>query len=250
GQTNINIVPPSKYHTVNLRLDHRFGSDDSLTARYYYNKRLDTNAISNCNFGEIFCGNQDLKDTNLAVSEIHMFSSKLVNEFRFSLVRRDLTFPENDPTSPTALISGLFTIGGASNFPQSRVTDAFQFADTATWTKGRHTLKFGADIRYNKAYNQSDFNAKGNFTFNNLQDYMKNRALSYQRALQTASGDARQWMNFFYAQDNFRVTPDLTLNLGLRYELSTVPFGMFGATDSQSLGALVPGAVQKDTNNW
>src|SRR5262249_23510823 len=61
---------------------------------------------------------------------------------------------------------------------------------------------------------------------------------------------ARQWMNFFYAQDNFRVTPDLTLNLGLRYELSTVPFGMFGATDPQSLGALVPAEVKKDTNNF
>src|SRR5262249_19376740 len=134
--------------------------------------------------------------------------------------------------------------------PQSRVTDAFQFADTATWTRGKHTFKFGADIRYNKAYNQSDFNSKGNFTFSNLQDYMNNVAFQYQQALQTASWDARQWQNFFYAQDNLRVIPDLTLNLGLRYEISTVPFGMFGATDAQSAGALVPGPAKKDTNNW
>ena len=250
GQTNINIVNPSTYHTLNLRLDHRLSSNDSVTARAYYNKRKDENAISNCAFGAIFCGMQDLKDTNLALSETHIFGSNLVNEFRFSLVRRDLGFPENDPKSPTAAISGLFTIGGASNFPQSRVTDAYQFSNTATWTKGRHTLRFGADIRYNKAYNQSDFNSKGNFTFNNLQDYLNNTAFQYQQALQTASWDARQWQNFFYAGDNFRVTPDLTLNLGLRYEISTVPFGMFGATDALSLGALVPGPVKKDTNNW
>ena len=46
------------------------------------------------------------------------------------------------------------------------------------------------------------------------------------------------------------MTPDLTLNLGLRYELSDVPLGMFGATDPESLGALVPGPPEKDTNNW
>lgn len=250
GQANVNIIDPSTYHTLLGRVDHRLGNNDSLTARYHYNKRLDENAISYCNFGAVFCGNQDLKDTNLALSETHIFGSSMVNEFRFSLVKRDLLFPENDPTSPTATISGLFQIGGSSNFPQGRVTEAYQFSNTLTRTKGRHTMKIGADIRYNKAYNQSDFNSKGSFTFSSLQDYINNNAFAFTQALQTASWDARQWQNFFFVQDNFRVTPDLTLNLGLRYEISTVPFGMFGATDSQSLGALVPGPVKKDTNNW
>ncbi len=250
GQTNVNIVNPSRYHTFNGRIDHRLTENDSITLRAYYNKRQDVNAISNCNFGATFCGSQDLNDTNLAASHTRIFSANVVNEFRFSWVKRDLTFPENDPTSPTALISGLFTIGGLSNFPQGRITDSFQFNDTATWTTGRHTLKFGVDIRYNKAYNQSDFNSKGNFTFNNLQDYMNNSAFNVQQALQTASWDARQWQNAFYIQDNFRPTPELTLNLGLRYELSTVPLGMFGATDPQSLAAEVPPEVKKDTNNW
>ena len=240
GQTNVNIVNPSTYHTFMGRIDHRLTDSDNLTVRYYYNKRKDENAISNCVFGATFCGNQDLKDTNLALSETHIFGPSVVNEFRFSWVQRDLLFPENDPTSPTAAISGLFTVGGLSNFPQSRVTDSYQFSNSVTWTKSRHTLKFGADVRYNKAYNQSDFNSKGNFTFNNLQDYMNNSAFQLQQALQTASWDARQWQTFFFVQDDFRVTPDLTLNLGLRYELSDVPLGIFGATDAESLAALVP----------
>ncbi len=250
GQTNINIVNPSTYHTFNGRLDHRLGPNDSVTVRYYLNKRKDENAISYCNFGAVFCGNQDLKDTNLAASHTKIFGSSVVNEFRFSWVQRDLLFPENDPKSPTAAISGLFQIGGSSNFPQSRLTDAFQFSDTATWTTGRHTLKFGADIRYNKADNRSDFNSKGNFTFNNLQDYMNNSAFQVQQALQTASWNAKQWQTAFYVQDNFRVTPDLTLNMGLRYELSDVPLGMFGATDPESLAAGVAPPPAKDTNNF
>jgi carboxypeptidase family protein len=250
GQTNVNIINPSTYHSFMGRIDHKLTANDNLTVRYYLNKRLDENAVSNCVFGATYCGNQDLKDQNLAVSETHIFGPSVVNEFRFSLVKRDLLFPENDPVSPTAAISGLFTIGGLSNFPQSRITDAYQFSDVVSWTTGKHSFRFGADIRYNKAYNQSDFNSKGNFTFNNLQDYMNNTAFNLQQALQTASWNATQWQNFFFAQDDFRVTPSLTLNLGLRYELSTVPLGMFGATDEQSLGALVPPPPPKDTNNW
>jgi hypothetical protein len=250
GQTNVPIVDPSTYHTFFGRLDHRISASDSLTIRYSLNDREDLNAISNCTFGALFCGFQDLRDTNLALGETHMFGSDVLNEFRFSWVKRDLNFPENDPDSPTAGITGLFTIGGASNFPQFRISDSFQFQDVFTWTRSRHTLKFGADIRYNKLDNFSAFNSKGTFTFNNLQDYMNNTAAFVQQALQTSSFVAKQWQTFLFAQDDFRITPDLTVNLGLRYEISGVPLGFFGATDPQVRAALVPGPVKKDKNNW
>ncbi len=173
-----------------------------------------------------------------------------MNEFRFSWVQRDLLFPENDPTSPTATISGLFTVGGANNFPQSRVTDSYQFSNTTTWTKGKHTLKFGADVRYNVVKNESAFDSKGTFTFNNLQDFMNNSASQLNQQLVSASWEAKQWQTYFFAQDDFRVTPDLTVNLGLRYELSDVPFGMFGRPEPEIQAALIPGPAQKDTNNW
>jgi hypothetical protein len=250
GQTNVSIVDPSTYKSPLFRLDYHIGANDNLTARYSYNGRVDNNEISYCNFGALFCGDQDLKDTNLAISETHTFNAQLLNEARFSWVKRDLLFPENDPTQPTGTITGLFQIGGDSNFPQGRISDSFQFADTVTLMRNRHTFKFGADIRYNRLDNISAFNSKGTFTFNSLQDYMNNVANRFQLAQQTSSFEATQWQTFFFVQDDFRVRPDLVLNLGLRYELSTVPLGFFGATDPQSLGALVPPPVKKDTNNW
>ncbi len=250
GRAGVTISQPSTYHTLLARVDHRLGDSDNLTVRYHYNKRKDTDQISNCNFGPTFCGSQDLKDTNLALSETHVFGPSVVNEFRFSWVQRDLLFPENDPQSPTATISGLFTIGGASNFPQSRVSDAFQFSNVATWTKSKHSIKVGADVRYNKMDNQAAFDSKGTFTFNNLQSYMNNDAAQLRQALQTASFQANQWQAYIFGGDDFRVTPDLTLNLGLRYEYGTVPLGMFGATDAASLAVMVPGPVQKDLNNF
>ena len=251
GLTNVNIVQPSTYKSYIGRGDHRLSSNDTFTVRYVGTPREDIDQISNCAFGSLFCGSQVLKDTNLAASNTHIFSANLLNEFRFSLVRRDLNFPENDTTSPTANIGGLgITIGGAANFPQSRVSDAYQFSNTATWTRRKHSLKFGADLRYNKVDNEAAFDSKGTFTFNSLQDYLNNFASVFQQALQTSSWKAKQWQTFFYAQDDFRVSSDLTVNLGLRYEANGAPLGFFGATDAESLAAMVPGPVKDDRNNW
>jgi hypothetical protein len=250
GQTNVNIVDPSTYHTFQARVDHVLGERDNLALRYFHADTIDKNLISNCTFGPIFCGDQDIVDQNLALSETHVFSPTLLNEFRGSWVHRTLDFPENDPLSPTATITGLFTIGGDANFPQSRVSDTFQLANTLTWTRAKHTLKFGADVRYNRVDSVSGFDTKGTFTFDNLQAYMNNFARQFSQTILAPSWNARQWQLYFFAQDDFRVTPDLTLNVGLRYELSTVPFGMFGATDPESLAVQVPGPSKKDTNNF
>jgi hypothetical protein len=250
GLTNVGISQPANYYTHTLRIDHTFGSRDNLTGRYISNKTTDVNVISNTAFGAIFSGDQNIFDQNLALSETHIFSSNLINEFRFSYIRRNLGFPENDPNSPTATITGLFTIGGAANFPQGRIQDSFQFSDTVSWQRGSHSIKFGADIRKLKLFNIAAFDSKGTFTFANLQDYINNRATTFSQALNTASFDARQTQQFYFAQDDWRVTSDLTLNLGLRYETANAPFGFFGATDAASLAALVPGPTRRDNNNF
>jgi hypothetical protein len=249
GQTNLPIIDPSMYHAYFGRSDYRPWSSDTFTVRYSLNDRAD-DGIASTGFGPRFMANQALKDTNLALSNAHIFSPRMLNEFRFSLVRRDLDFPENDPNSPTATITGLFTLGGAANFPQGRLTSAYQFSNTTTWNVSRHTMKFGADIRYNDVDNRAAFNSKGSFTFNNLQDYMNNDPFQVLQALQTASWTAQQWQTYLFVQDDFRVTSDLTLNLGLRYEVSGVPLGMFGATDPESLSVGAQGPVRRDNNNW
>lgn len=250
GQVNVPISDPSLYSTYLGRVDWRVGATDNITVRYSVNDRVDDNITSNTQFGSLFAANQDILDTNIMASNTHVFAANALNEVRVSLVSRDLAFPENDPTSPTAAISGLFTVGGATNFPQGRVSDAYQFSNTLTWTRNRHTMKFGADVRYNRLDNQAAFNSKGSFGFNNLQEFMNNNAATVAQALQTASFVATQWQTFFFVQDDFRVTPDLTVNLGLRYETSDVPMGLFGATDADSLGVGVPGPAKRDTNNW
>lgn len=250
GLTNVPISQTADYYTTTLRIDHKFSDKDNLTGRYISNKTTDVAVTSNTAFGPIFAADQNIFDQNLALSETHIFGPSTLNEFRFSYIRRNLGFPESDPNSPTATITGLFTIGGLNNFPQGRIQNSYQFSDTFSWQRGTHSFKFGGDIRKLQLFNIAAFDSKGTFTFPNLQDYINNRASVFAQALNTASFDAHQLQHFYFAQDDWRPTPNLTLNLGLRYENSSVPFGFFGATDAQSLAALVPGPVKRDNNNW
>ena len=119
------------------------------------------------------------------------------------------------------------------------------FEDVLTLHRERHVFKVGVDLRRIKVDNLAAFDSKGTFGFSSLQDYMNNLT-NFQQALQTASFVAHEWQVFPFVQDDFRVTPELTLNLGLRYEYHTVPLGLFGATDPQSLSAMVPGPVKAD----
>ena len=250
GQTNIGISQPATEWNHTFRFDHQISENDNLTARLIYVKSDSTNVISNLNFGSLFSGDQLLKDWNFAVSESHVFSPSVINEFRFSYIKRNLDFPENDPVTPTTTITGLVAFGGANNFPQSRVSDFWQYADTVTWIKDQHNFKFGGDIRRNLLDNFSGFDFKGTFAFNSLQDYMNNVANTFTQAFSAQDYSAPQWQMGFFAQDDWRITNSLTLNLGIRYENSTVPFGFFGTTDPAQRAALVPGPVERDNDNW
>lgn len=250
GQTNIGITQPVKDYNWTVRMDHKLTEKDNLTFRMIYNQSSSSNVTSNLNFGNLFSADQFLKDTNVSISESHVFNSSLINEFRFSYIRRNLDFPENDTRTPSTTIGGLVAFGGLNNFPQSRVSDFFQFSDTMTYTVGNHNLKFGGDIRYNVLDNFSGFNFKGTFTFSNLQDFLNNNSASFLQAFSAAVFDAKQLQQSYFFQDDWRVRSNLTLNLGLRYETANVPFGFFGTNDPAQNAALVPRPVKRDGNNF
>jgi len=250
GTTNLGVSQPNDTNTFILRMDHRIGNNDTLTGRYISNKAADPNITSNLTFGEQFAAAQALYDQNLAISETHVFSGTVLNEFRASYIRRNLDFPENDTETLTTVIGGAFTFGGLSNFPQSRITNYYQIADTLSWTAGNHGLKFGADIRFNQLFNKSGFDLKGTYNFNNLADYINNNAFSFAQAVSPTNFLAEQIQQFYFVQDDWRATPNLTINLGLRYETAGVPLGFFGDPDPARRAFAIPGPVQRDNNNF
>ncbi len=250
GTGRIPLANPYDFWFEQHRIDYRLTDRDSITYRTQLDKRNQPDVVSNLQFGNRFSGAQTIFGQNHALSHTRTLTPRFINEFRFAYTRRNLDFPENDPKSSTVTISGAFTIGGLANFPQGRISNLFQWQDVATYLHGRHSFKFGADIRRNRLFNRAGFDSKGTWTFNSLADFLNNRAFSLLQAVNEATFDARQTDQFYFFQDDIKVTKNLTLNLGLRYEYSGVPFGFFGAANDQIAAAGVPRPTRPDKNNW
>jgi Carboxypeptidase regulatory-like domain len=250
GNVFIPLANPFNYWYYQGRVDHKLTQKDNLSYRFELDKRNQPNFASNLGFGSRFAAAQTIFAQNHSLSESHVFNPRFINEFRFAFIRRNLNFPENDPHDPTTTVTNAFTIGGLANYPQGRIQNTFQFQEIATYQVGRHALKFGADIRRNRLFNISEFDSKGTYTFNNFADFINSQPNRVVQAVNTATFDARQTNQFYFAQDDLKATRDITLNIGLRYEYSDVPFGFFGAANAQVEAVGVPQNVRPDKNNW
>ena len=118
-------------------------------------------------------------------------------------------------------------VGPDSNAPQYTVQNTYQLVDNMNWTKGKHTLKFGVDVRDVISPQQFIQRERGDY------DYADPRAVPYRpdsrRSRRAQPGKhhyyGNQWATYLYATDNGACVPNLTLNLGLRWERTTVPTG-------------------------
>ncbi len=194
----------------------------------------------------------------VATSLASVFSPTLLNEFRFQYMQ------DNEPsvaysTGPESVVRQ----GGvtALQFGASSITPRFanikgeQFVDNLTHIMGRHTFKVGADVNHNSIENYFAGNVRGSYTFNSYAEFFANTPSSF---IQAFPGPGTPGFttkpNFtelgFYAQDEFRVTPKLTLNLGLRYDLALLTKPPVRNPDPQLAAfGLDTSALSNDTNN-
>jgi outer membrane receptor protein involved in Fe transport len=223
------------------RLDHKFSEKDSLFGTYVYDKSLFTTPD---NLNDVLLGTL-IKRQILVLEETHIFGSALVNSVRFGLNRvlantieatAELNPADTNPALsavPGQLGPAELQIGGgvdAFGGPTGGGTtlyrwNTFQGYDDAFLTRGRHGLKFGVAVERDQD-NQTVTNAQfGQWKFSNLSAFLHNQPHSYSAAFPgdlTGRG-ARQTILGAYVQDDWRLRPNLTLNLGLRYEMSTIP---------------------------
>jgi hypothetical protein len=103
--------------------------------------------------------------------------------------------------------------------PQGRVQNTFQYGDTLTWIKGAHNLKFGGDFYRYQGNSYVENRPLGEFIFNTWADFAAGRPNEWQQRFGSTLRGHRTWIFGGFAQDDWRVTPTFTLNLGLRYEV-------------------------------
>ncbi len=136
---------------------------------------------------------------------------------------------------PSIQITSYMTLGPAYDIPKIWAYNNYQYAATTTWIKGRHSMKFGGDFLRAQYFSRNYGDTRGRVTFDgrfsgqSMSDFLLGWINSSRRQLDGAGPYHLMSSYSGFVQDDFKVTPSLTLNLGLRYEVMKPPKEKFGA---------------------
>lgn len=254
------------------RGDHRFNDKHSIGGRYLYQDFTDAGG------GQVTPpGNTTLVPNRNQAANIFVNSSlrsNLFSEFRVSYTRQAQETTAQDVRSqaiPSIEVNDLGLtgfnaatsrtgIGLAVNLPQFRKSNTYQIQHNIGWLAGAHNIKFGYDLRRNQTASFFVPTTRGRLVYNTLQDLVDDVAQSTQINGPIRGGQIMQYYNyydyFFFAQDEFRIRPSLTLTYGLRYEAPGNPFNNLTPVNQRILAANNNDArygftaPPRDTNNW
>lgn len=243
-----------QFNDFDVKLDYNLSTKDTVFARYSYGQdvfRL-TNRLPTLGSG--FGSGTNLNHPRgVAAGEVHTFGNTVVNDFRFGYSRPWYGYINPFSNIPQAQqlgiananrlpeLGGTPLIGGFNNEieysgdggPFTVPQASYQFADTVSWLRGAHAFRFGANIIKRKVdFFISDFRGKGFFFIGNgtgdftgyevselLAGFIDNYQISTPNSVET-----RSWETGYFAQDDWKVSRRLTLNLGLRYDVYTNPY--------------------------
>lgn len=251
----------SDVHSFDVRVDHQFSSNNSIFIRHsFQNTDAVTPSLFGLPLGgpPSLAGPTTARVQNTGIGHIYQFQPTLINELRVGLTRQASSLRQEDygqnlseqlgipgvNQSPQTsglsnlVVSGLFSVGGSLLTPLKVAATDWSFSEKITWVKGRHALKLGFDYQYELGSTGYLVYGRGNYTFLNL---------TTSSAVGTAGGNA--FASFltgdpylvlrdtfppgmvgldsprygFYVQDDIKLTPRLTLNVGARYDIMPYP---------------------------
>lgn len=229
--------------------DWTISPSDSLRMRYLYNRDTEQDTMAQL---PIFYQPLPLRYHLVAVSEYHTFTPSLTNEFRVGFTRFTQTYIAGNhqypglDSFPNIYIydQNLLDYGPDDNAPQSTIQNMYQATDNISWTKGKHTLVFGFDGRKFIAPQTFTQRVRGDYEYNYLTEFLHDLAPTAFGERSTGNfiyyGD--QTALYGYANDTWRMLPNVTLNYGLRYEFTSVPVGERQQKLNQA--ASVPGLIE------
>jgi outer membrane receptor protein involved in Fe transport len=217
-------VYPNPVDSLNViaKVDHQVSSRDQLSVRYSRYGVTSTNARGAGGLSApTASSNLDNTDQAVALGNTLILSSRTVLETRAQFANGDLKAPPSDPIGPTVSIAGVATFGTSSTSPTGRLNKTFQIVNNLSHQAGAHAFRAGVDFLYNDDVITFPRSVRGSYTFSSMTTFLTgayNNAGFAQTFGITELGQANPNLGI-YAQDEWKVTPDVTLNLGLRYDL-------------------------------
>lgn len=228
---------------LTIKIDHNFGQKDRISSRFSNVNAPAWPASVYPNEFADFRGSRQTRSNLVSTSTWnHSFTTTMVNEFRYTYGNRTFTtrglgtgsgkngelgVPNVDPEFfATVNLVGYTRLGAGNQERLQLPIRTHQVVNNTSWFKGAHSVKWGIEYRYSR--NQDDFNASagGRFDFNNRAtgDALAQLLLGWTTRGQLVDTDilnTRTDYWGFYAQDSWKATDKLTLNLGLRWEVDT-----------------------------
>ncbi len=235
-----------------MRFDQTISDKDSFFARYTID-----NAIQNETVGDFsyFREAPVARNQWITLAENHIFSPFLFNAARISFSRTNASILEANvglpggtgPQLVPGFDTGVVDMGGPGGGPYAEFgsvnaapqtynrQNIYTLSDDVNWTRGKHAFKFGLLInRFNEA-SQATNSFNGQIIYNTFSDFLQGNPLQVEFAPTFATENRDFIFNTygFYAQDDWRVKPRLTVNLGLRYEFMNTPHELNGRQSRQ-----------------
>ncbi|HEY3940724.1 MAG TPA: hypothetical protein VGL97_25075, partial [Bryobacteraceae bacterium] len=235
------------YDQGGFRLDHYFSNSDQLFARYSTSSlhALDPLPINGSNVPG-FPVTDDITTNSATISDVHLFSPRTVETVRVAFFRNvflegaaenhtpanslGFTYAPTLSTNagvPYLIVSGYGSVGNPITGPQKTYQNDYQGYYSLATTRGNHNLKFGADLDRQQINALLGIATNGFFVFAPFPASDSFASLLLGQPVQFFQGGGdfnrglRKWIVAGYAQDEWRVAPNLTLSYGLRYEVNT-----------------------------
>jgi len=231
-------------------IDYNISDTDSLRGRFILNR---SGTIDSSGFPSVFYVTIPTNTYLVTLSEFHTFTPTLVNEFRMGFNRLFDAFPVGNQKFPGLdqfPNIDIFELGGVNNTfgpdpnaPQSGVQNQYQLSDSLSWTKGAHTIKVGFDGWKQISPQTFTQRSRGDYEWSYLSDYLFDNYPDYlaERTVGGAKYYGDRILTAFFANDSWKVKPNLTVDLGLRYEYQTIPYSERLQTENSI--ANVPGVI-------
>jgi hypothetical protein len=266
----LNTDSTSSWNNGLVKIDQKLGDKDQLSGRFLRRWSNSMNPTSGSGLGT-FGSTTDSHQTLIGLAETRIFTPNLVNDFRYGRTRTVSDEAANDAgtnyalqlgiqgtaTDPKVIAfpsfkpSGFENLGDNASTPITYVVNDYDGSDLVTWSKKRHTLKFGGDILHVQLFQPTNTSKNGGFTYtgrltgisttNALADLLAGYPATSVLMTGGATNHILQTNYAGFAQDDYKATQNLTLNLGLRYELQTLPSEQNGQLTNfvPSLGKIV-----------
>jgi len=219
-------------------VSHTLGANDRLHGYYAFQRDRRGEPVLQGNTLPGFGDTRQSRRQIFTLNETHTFGANLVNEARLGFNRIRITFTPNAQLNPVdfGINNGInqaiglpqinvtnasLNFGGPNGFPQGRGDTVTVFSDSLSYLLGRHSLKFGGEFR--RFFNNNFGTSIGSFGFADMPSFLRGEANTFTVTLGDTSNSVAEGAIGFFAQDSFKLRPNFTLEVGLRYDWNMTP---------------------------